>query len=278
MNAWIFQGNPDRFDIDGYLQNLGLIYWSVTKFEDQINLGDSVFIWRAKGHKEGISGIIAKAVVIEKPCPQNEVSHPERRSESLWVKPENDVSNIKAGLALEDVRLTPDVGMLTLEQIISIPALAQLQILTVRTGTNFKLSENQFQCINNLWGAAQQENDEGYSSQYSSVEGKVRLQIHKVRERDPKLARIAKQQFVRLHGRLYCELCGFSFAEIYGDAWKELIEVHHIKPLHLVDNMQTTEIENLLIVCANCHRALHYFGDAEDNLTLLRHKLQNKNN
>jgi hypothetical protein len=42
--AWIFQCNPGRFDIDGYLkQNTGELSWLVTRYAADIKVGDTVF-------------------------------------------------------------------------------------------------------------------------------------------------------------------------------------------------------------------------------------------
>ena len=62
---------------------------------------------------------------------------------------------------------------------------------------------------------------------------------------------------IRLHG-YKCQVCGFNFAETYGDLGKNYIEVHHVNPLaeqqgeHIV-NPET----DLVCLCANCHRMVH---------------------
>lgn len=58
MNSWIFQGIPDHFDIDKYLQDFTEIVWSVrqTQCAENVEVGDEVFIWRAAGRKKAISG------------------------------------------------------------------------------------------------------------------------------------------------------------------------------------------------------------------------------
>ena len=72
--AWIFQGNPDRFDLDDYLLRYPeLIYWRTPKFQDQIAVGDLAFIWRA-GRDAGVVGV---GVVVELPIPRDHVKHPE---------------------------------------------------------------------------------------------------------------------------------------------------------------------------------------------------------
>ena len=41
MKAWIFQGNPATFDIDGYLNaSTGIITWRVARYADQMAMCD----------------------------------------------------------------------------------------------------------------------------------------------------------------------------------------------------------------------------------------------
>jgi hypothetical protein len=62
---------------------------------------------------------------------------------------------------------------------------------------------------------------------------------------------------ISLHG-YKCQVCGFDFAETYGDLGRNYIEVHHVNPLaeqngeHIV-NPET----DLVCLCANCHRMVH---------------------
>ena len=54
--AWIFQCNPDRFDIDGYLkQNTGELSWLVARYAADIKIGDTVYLWRS-GDDAGLVG------------------------------------------------------------------------------------------------------------------------------------------------------------------------------------------------------------------------------
>jgi hypothetical protein len=46
--VWIFQSNPDIFDLDGYLQHgSGRLAWEVNQYADRIADGDTVYLWRA---------------------------------------------------------------------------------------------------------------------------------------------------------------------------------------------------------------------------------------
>ena len=67
MSTWIFQGNPDYFEIEGYLAaSSGLVTWRVRRYANQIKPADTVYLWRAGG--EGVAaGIIAEGTITEAP-------------------------------------------------------------------------------------------------------------------------------------------------------------------------------------------------------------------
>lgn len=87
-------------------------------------------------------------------------------------------------------------------------------------------------------------------------EGGLYLRRHFARERDRGL-RKRKIDSVRKAGRtLDCEVCGFDFRLVYGERGRDYCEVHHRTPLH--DSGQTkTKLEDLAVLCANCHRMIH---------------------
>lgn len=62
---------------------------------------------------------------------------------------------------------------------------------------------------------------------------------------------------IRLHG-LDCLICGFNFKQVYGDLGDNFIEVHHIVPISTKTIKQKVDPQqDLVCVCANCHRMLH---------------------
>ena len=88
-------------------------------------------------------------------------------------------------------------------------------------------------------------------------EGKLRLVSHMSRERDQKLVKAKKEYALRTNRKLSCEVCGFDFAKVYGKIGKEFCEVHHLTPLAQADGEGETTLDDLAIVCSNCHRMLH---------------------
>lgn len=86
-------------------------------------------------------------------------------------------------------------------------------------------------------------------------EGKRVERLHYVRERNPKVARLAKQRFKDENGRIFCEACDFDFQETYGE---DYIEAHHILPLGEIKEGQIeTKIEDIVLLCCNCHKMVH---------------------
>ena len=88
-------------------------------------------------------------------------------------------------------------------------------------------------------------------------EGLVLTRLHRVRERSRKLVDAAKAAALKRHGRLNCEACGFDFATKYGAAGAGLIDVHHTKPVHTLAAGEMTKLQDLALLCANCHRVVH---------------------
>ena len=87
----------------------------------------------------------------------------------------------------------------------------------------------------------------------SATEGRRRLVLHLQRERNQNVVRNKKKQAASLD----CEVCGFSFNQVYGSAASDYCEVHHLRPLSEVEDTTQTRIEDLAILCANCHRVIH---------------------
>jgi len=81
---------------------------------------------------------------------------------------------------------------------------------------------------------------------------KVRIEVNRY-ERNH-LNRVA---CIKIHGAK-CSICGFDFAEHYGEIGHEYIHVHHIVPVsQLGENYIVDPIADLKPVCPNCHAMLH---------------------
>lgn len=90
----------------------------------------------------------------------------------------------------------------------------------------------------------------------SAPEGRLLQRQHFVRERDRRLRRKKIVDYLRTHDRVACEVCEFDFEATYGERGREYTEVHHILPLHASGETKT-KLEDLILLCANCHRMIH---------------------
>lgn len=90
-----------------------------------------------------------------------------------------------------------------------------------------------------------------------AVEGRILLACHKRRERNAGITTKKKRSFLKKHGSLFCEVCGFDFESTYGEIGEGFIECHHIRPLAEAEPNGRTRLEDLALLCANCHRIIH---------------------
>jgi hypothetical protein len=90
-----------------------------------------------------------------------------------------------------------------------------------------------------------------------SLEGAEKYLVgrHKYYERDPKIIK-DKKRLAEADGILFCEVCKFDFSKRYGLHGNGFIECHHKTPI-AVNGERKTTVEDLALVCPNCHRMLH---------------------
>ncbi len=87
---------------------------------------------------------------------------------------------------------------------------------------------------------------------YPRFENRKRVASHLKRERSKLLAAECK-----IRDGYQCQVCSLRFAVAYGRLGYEFAEAHHIIPLGKLRDGVKTRIEDLVTVCANCHRMLH---------------------
>lgn len=95
------------------------------------------------------------------------------------------------------------------------------------------------------------EDDEGFA------EGKKKLRTHICRERNYKVIKEAKKRYKNKLGKLTCQICEFDFEKVYGEIGKDFIEGHHIIPVSELKEGDRTKVEDIILVCSNCHKMLH---------------------
>ncbi len=97
----------------------------------------------------------------------------------------------------------------------------------------------------------------------TAFEGEERITLVRHRKREQKLrdAKL-KQAQQKNQGRLICEVpgCNFDFEKVYGELGKDFAHVHHLKPLADRESPSKTSLDDLAVVCTNCHSMIHRGG------------------
>jgi 5-methylcytosine-specific restriction protein A len=88
-------------------------------------------------------------------------------------------------------------------------------------------------------------------------EGRVLFRLHASRERNRDLVKKAKQRAKTRHGKLECAACKFDFARVYGALGEDFIECHHTLALSHLKAERPTRLDEVALVCSNCHRMIH---------------------
>ena len=88
---------------------------------------------------------------------------------------------------------------------------------------------------------------------YEAQEGRRVPATHYRYERNTTLIKLFKAGLEEAR----CTACQMTFEDIYGEYGEGYIEAHHIKPLATLDEGETTSIDDLTPLCANCHRVIH---------------------
>lgn len=107
-------------------------------------------------------------------------------------------------------------------------------------------------------------NDDSTSSEIAveygieeAPEGRLLTRIHITRERNRKLIASKLRQVMNKQGKLECEVCKFNFEKHYGSRGSGFLECHHIKPVASLEDGDKTHLDDLALLCSNCHRVIH---------------------
>ena len=100
---------------------------------------------------------------------------------------------------------------------------------------------------------------------YPQLENRKVVASHLQRERSRLLATECK-----IRDDYECQVCGLRFEDFYGILGRGFAEAHHIVPLNKLRGTVKTRLEDLLTVCANCHRMLHRMEGKPSDVVKLR--------
>ena len=100
---------------------------------------------------------------------------------------------------------------------------------------------------------------------YQAEENRQAVSRHIRRERKSHAATLCKQR-----DNFICRVCGFDFSKAYGALGNDFAEAHHIVPLSSNKKLRSTTIDDLITVCANCHRMLHRMDGKTKDINSLK--------
>ncbi|MGK3964073.1 EVE domain-containing protein [Sorangium sp. So ce118] len=137
--SWIFQGNPNKYDVRGAARTLPELSWMVKQYKNEIRPGDTVFLWESGS--EG--GVVARATVLTRPqvLPQEPAEAAFHRDATLQGDAELQVR------LRVDARVDPPVGRAQLK---AHPTLSGCAIMRMSQGTNFTLSDEEARSLAEL--------------------------------------------------------------------------------------------------------------------------------
>lgn len=147
MKSWIFQGNPDVFDIDGYVGNHDEIVWAVNQehYAREMNEGDEVFLWRAGGKAKATAGVIGRGMLTGRPGMRED----DAAAKGYWTSGDPTEVALRVPMHVVDRRMGAK-EVVKASWLSKDPILAGHRILTLRTGTNFPLRSNEAERLSAL--------------------------------------------------------------------------------------------------------------------------------
>lgn len=247
MRYWVLKGNPHANNWDAILRPGHLGTWRSGRVPTAFSRGDRVFCWE---------------------------STPALRIVGLAVVEHADIGQDEEGDTLFRVRYQTRrlSNMPTIHALRQVPILGQASFLKAGPATTlFPLTLEQAEILFQLLAKGNDELekiwrdlDAGLSLitsdldlMFAAKEGGMRLTTHLIRERNRRIVNAKRQQVLLATGRLACEVCKFDFHTCYGDVGAGFCEVHHRIPLAKTTRAIETSLDDLAVICSNCHRMIH---------------------
>jgi 5-methylcytosine-specific restriction protein A len=130
--------------------------------------------------------------------------------------------------------------------------------------------------LSEAWAAHLGKEEQGLGKgdpELGAMEGeqKRRFVSHRARERALRAAKLDQARANSTDGHIRCEVpgCDFDFETIYGSVAAGFAHVHHLRPLAESTAPTITKLEDLVVVCANCHAVIHRDGACRPIETLI---------
>lgn len=141
-NYWIFQSNPEVWDLRAGVLGLEVIHWLASRHASEMNQGDRVYMWQAGPD----GGLLAVGQILEPPADRPIPSAEDRFNRGADPRRlEQPRVPVKVTGLVE-----PPISRADLQ---GHPALQNLSLLRQSQGTNFKVSPDEAQALEALLGS-----------------------------------------------------------------------------------------------------------------------------
>ncbi len=135
-NTWIFQCNPKMYDIDGALEAIDEIWWTVPQHTAHVHAGDRAIIWRSGDE----AGIVAVGRVASEPAARTDLGDDHR----FYISPPKAEAATRVLLQVTRCPFVPKAA------IAELGPMEENRILTAPLGTVFRVSEAQWASLSVL--------------------------------------------------------------------------------------------------------------------------------
>ena len=248
LRYWVIKGNPYVNDWDSMLVPSTSGTWHTGRAPKEWFIGDRLFCWESTPALR----MIGLAHLLQTDCGLDEEGDQLFQVEYLTTRFES-----MPGIA--ELRTVPILN--TASFLKTGPATTVFPLSPEQADVLVRLLVARNPRLASVW------DDLGLMSTYmiapnvddagASLEGSKKWLAHFVRERNRSVVENKKANVLRKTGALACEICAFDFAQRFGSLGESFCEVHHRLPLAEADAPVATRLEDLAIVCSNCHRMLH---------------------
>jgi hypothetical protein len=241
MKYWVIKANPKRYRYEGHLRPGKEENWHSKRPPADIQSGDRLFLWE--------SGPLRRVVGF------GEVVKPVSHSD------EEGLRMFRVRYLTHRLEWMPGIDLLKTNLKLKYATFVNRGIPQTVYPLDHVQAEELYRIVvagnpaDHIWrdilGASGLPDIEA-----SAIEGSSKLVTHLRRERNPELAKKKKTQFQTIHRRLFCEACQCEHNH-YGDLTGDIFEVHHRLPLSKASGPVKTRLQDLTVLCPNCHRAIH---------------------
>jgi len=237
MATWIFQYNPDVYQIERCVEQEEKWVLDVNQHRKSIKVGNRAYVWVSGGNRQATpAGIIASCKILS--LPRDVEADPS----DPYLKPGHE----SQPCCVVDVKFEHSFthGRILRATLQKDERTERLSILKdYWKGTNFKVEPGEEEAIEGFIG-------ELLAQEYR--EGAVKDRSCKGYERDAN----ARNECIAYYGYV-CQVCKVKLGDVYGDVGKDFIHVHHIEFLSSAGERNTAPQRDLITVCLNCHSMLH---------------------